>query len=158
MNPPVPPTGASGAFASPPFASSAFASLVTRADSRASTTRMSPTLSRITPAAASIIMYGPSGTKSNPAILAPNIAPRAGAPLVWVGSTLLVLGLYMVFFFPHRRVWVRVRKTSGGSEILCASTMKRDVAFEPQFNQLVTDIQLAGSPVEHHEKVGQNDA
>jgi len=32
------------------------------------------------------------------------------------------------------------------------------VAFEPQFHQLVTDIQLAGSPVELHTKVGQNDA
>ena len=81
-----------------------------------------------------------------------------GAPLVWIGSTLLVLGLFMVFSFPHRRVWVRIRKTSGGSEVFCASTMKRDVAFEPHFRQLVTDIELAGSPVEHHAKVGQNDA
>ena len=86
------------------------------------------------------------------------VAHDPGAMFVWVGSTLLVLGLFLVFFFPHRRVWVRVRKTSGGTEILCASNMKRDVAFEPQFRQLVTDIQLAGSPVEHHTKVGQNDA
>jgi cytochrome c biogenesis protein len=75
-----------------------------------------------------------------------------------VGSALLVLGLILVFFFPHRRVWVRIRKTSGGSEILCASTMKRDVAFEPRFHQLVTDIQLAGTPSNTTTKVGQNDA
>ena len=81
-----------------------------------------------------------------------------GAPFVWVGSALLVLGLYMVFFFPHRRVWVRVRKTSGGSEVLCASTMKRDVAFKPQFHRLVTDIQLAGTPSNTTQEVGQNDA
>jgi cytochrome c biogenesis protein len=81
-----------------------------------------------------------------------------GAPFVWVGSTLLVLGLFLVFFFPHRRVWVRIRKTSGGTEILCASTMKRDVAFEPQFHQLVTDIQLAGTPSSTTQEVGQNDA
>jgi cytochrome c biogenesis protein len=74
------------------------------------------------------------------------VAQDRGANVVWVGSTLLVIGLFMVFFFPHRRVWVRVRKTPAGSEILCASTMKRDVAFRPQFNQLVTDIQLAGTP------------
>ena len=86
------------------------------------------------------------------------VAHDPGAMFVWVGSTLLVIGLFLVFFFPHRRVWVRIRKTSGGSEILLASTKKRDVAFEPQFHQLVTDIQLAGSPVEHHQKVGQNDA
>ena len=86
------------------------------------------------------------------------VARDPGAMFVWVGSTLLIIGLFLVFFFPHRRVWVRIRKTSAGSEILCASTMKRDVAFEPQFHQLVTDIQLAGSTVEHHSKVGQNDA
>jgi cytochrome c biogenesis protein len=74
------------------------------------------------------------------------VAHDPGAPLVWIGSTLLVLGLILVFFFPHRRVWVRVRKTSTGSEILIASTMKRDVAFKPQFQRMVTALQLAGSP------------
>jgi len=86
------------------------------------------------------------------------VARDPGAMWVWVGSTLLVLGLFLVFFFPHRRVWVRIRKTSGGTEILCASTMKRDVAFEPQFHQLVTDIQLAGTPSSTTQEVGQNDA
>jgi len=86
------------------------------------------------------------------------VARDPGAIFVWVGSTLLVVGLFLVFFFPHRRVWVRVRKTSGGSEILCASTMKRDVAFEPRFHQIVTDIQLAGRPTSTTAKVGQNDA
>jgi cytochrome c biogenesis protein len=81
-----------------------------------------------------------------------------GANFVWVGSTLLVLGLFMVFFFPHRRIWVRIRKTAGGSEILCASTMKRDAAFKPQFNQLITDIQLAGTSSSTTQKAGQNNA
>jgi len=81
-----------------------------------------------------------------------------GAPFVWVGSALLVLGLYMVFFFPHRRVWVRIRKTSGGTEVLCASTMKRDVTFKGQFHRIVTDIELAGSPSGATEETGQNDA
>jgi cytochrome c biogenesis protein len=86
------------------------------------------------------------------------VAHDPGANFVWVGSGLLVIGLFLVFFFPHRRIWVRVRKTSGGSEILCASTMKRDAAFTPQFNQLVTDIQLAGTPSSTTQEVGQNDA
>ncbi|MHB8275241.1 MAG: cytochrome c biogenesis protein ResB [Dermatophilaceae bacterium] len=86
------------------------------------------------------------------------VARDPGAMFVWVGSTLLVLGLFLVFFFPHRRVWVRVRKTSGGTQILLASTMKRDVAFEPQFHQLVTDIQLAGTPSSTTQETGQNDA
>jgi len=94
-------------------------------------------------------------------LLAENVRRAArlpGAPFVWVGSTLLVLGLLMVFFFPHRRVWVRIRKTSGGSEVLCASTMKRDLAFKPQFHQLIADIQLAAVPSETTDKAGRNDA
>jgi cytochrome c biogenesis protein len=86
------------------------------------------------------------------------VARDPGANFVWVGSALLVIGLFLVFFFPHRRIWVRIRKTSGGSEILCASTMKRDAAFTPQFNQLVTDIQLAGTPSSTTQEVGQNNA
>jgi cytochrome c biogenesis protein len=86
------------------------------------------------------------------------VARDPGANFVWLGSTLLVIGLFMVFFFPHRRIWVRVRKTAGGSEILCASTMKRDVAFKPQFNQLITDIQLAGVPSSTTQKAGQTNA
>jgi len=86
------------------------------------------------------------------------VARDPGANFVWVGSVLLVIGLFLVFFFPHRRLWVRIRKTPGGSEILCASTMKRDAAFTPQFNQLVTDIQLAGTPSSTTQEVGQTNA
>jgi cytochrome c biogenesis protein len=86
------------------------------------------------------------------------VAEDKGAVFVWIGSVTLVLGLFLVFFFPHRRVWVRIRKTSTGSEILCASTMKRDVAFKPMFHQIITDIQLAGTPSSTTQKVGQNDA
>jgi cytochrome c biogenesis protein len=74
------------------------------------------------------------------------VARDRGADIVWVGSTLLVLGIVMVFFFPHRRVWVRIRTSpGGGSQILCAATMRRDPAFEPRFHELVTDIQLAAN-------------
>jgi cytochrome c biogenesis protein len=92
------------------------------------------------------------------------VARDPGVNFVWVGSTLLVIGLILVFFFPHRRIWVRIRQTSGGSEVLCASTMKRDLAFKPQFNQLITDIQLADTTASGtaqevpHNDVGQNDA
>jgi cytochrome c biogenesis protein len=92
------------------------------------------------------------------------VAHDPGVNFVWVGSTLLVIGLILVFFFPHRRIWVRIRQTSGGSEVLCASTMKRDLAFKPQFNQLITDIQLADTTPSRttqegrHNEVGQNNA
>jgi len=83
-----------------------------------------------------------------------SVARDSGATFVWLGSALLVIGLYMVFFFPLRRVWVRVRKTSGGSEVLFASTMRKDSAFASQFQQLVEDIQLDAPQLD--EMVGDN--
>jgi hypothetical protein len=53
---------------------------------------------------------------------------------------------------------VRIRQTSGGSEVLCASTMKRDLAFKPQFNQMMRDIELAGALSSITQEAGQNDA
>jgi cytochrome c biogenesis protein len=69
-----------------------------------------------------------------------------GATFVWLGAGLMVLGLFMVFFFPHRRMWVRVRGTAQGSRILCGSPMRRDSAFESQFRHLTADITRAGVP------------
>ncbi len=71
------------------------------------------------------------------------VAHDPGSTIVWVGSTLLVLGICIVFFFPHRRVRAVVRRTPGGSETRVAATWRRDTAFEPQFQQLVDDIELA---------------
>jgi cytochrome c biogenesis protein len=85
------------------------------------------------------------------------VAHDPGVPFVWLGSALLVIGLYLVFFFPHRRIWVRVRKTSGGTEVLCASTMKRDVAFKPLFAQLMTEVELAGAPSSTNREAGPNE-
>jgi cytochrome c biogenesis protein len=71
-----------------------------------------------------------------------------GAALVWIGSTMLVAGIVLVFFFPHRRVWVRVHRTETGSEVQCASILRRDLAFESQFLTIVHQIALAGTPAD----------
>lgn len=76
-----------------------------------------------------------------------------GAVWVWIGSTLMVLGLFLVLFFRHRRVWVRVRPTGEGSEVQIASSERRDSAFESWFRKFVADVAtLAGKPGERHEK------
>ncbi|GAB2961473.1 cytochrome c biogenesis protein ResB [Micromonospora polyrhachis] len=82
-----------------------------------------------------------------------------GALWVWVGSSLMMLGLCLVLFFRHRRIWVRVRSTDEGSEVLLASTERRDSGFELWFRQFVADVgALAEKPGGHHEKVGAKDA
>ena len=61
-----------------------------------------------------------------------------GAWLVWTGSIALIAGSMLVFFLPHRRVWVRIRPDGGNaSSIELAAPLKRDPAFEPAFADLV---------------------
>ncbi len=86
------------------------------------------------------------------------VARDPGATFVWVGSVLFIIGLVLVFFFPHRRIWVRAVPAAEGTEVLCASTIKRDPAFEPQFHQMITEIQLAGDPSSATHEGAGNDA
>jgi cytochrome c biogenesis protein len=80
------------------------------------------------------------------------VAHDPGAVFVWIGSALMIIGLFLVFFFPHRRVWVSAHATAAGSEIRVASAMRRDSAFESQFHRLVGDIQRSAtsSPAPTH--------
>lgn len=69
------------------------------------------------------------------------IKQDSGSWLVWVGSALLVLGSYLVFFLPHRRIWVRVRANGDGtSRVQLGAPLKRDPAFEPVFKDIVSTI------------------
>ncbi|MEI6624220.1 MAG: cytochrome c biogenesis protein ResB [Actinomycetes bacterium] len=65
-----------------------------------------------------------------------------GATVVWIGSLGLVLGIFLVFFFPQRRIWVRVSKTATGSQIKLASMTRKDMMFEGQFHKLASEIKL----------------
>jgi cytochrome c biogenesis protein len=78
------------------------------------------------------------------------VARDPGWTLVWVGSVLLVIGICMVFMFPHRRIRAVVRRVGGGSEVGIAAIKRRDAAFATQFKDLVKDmrraVQEAGAP------------
>lgn len=64
-----------------------------------------------------------------------------GSWIVWVGSALLILGSYLVFFLPHRRIWARVRSNGDGtSRVQIGAPLKRDPAFEPVFKDIVSSI------------------
>ena len=66
-----------------------------------------------------------------------------GSWVVWLGSALLVLGSFLVFFMPHRRVWVRVRDNADGtSRVMVGAPLKRDPGFEPR---------LPGARLHHHQ-------
>lgn len=71
------------------------------------------------------------------------VARDPGWTLVWIGSVLLVLGICMVFLFPHRRIRAVVRRAGGGSEVGIAAIRRRDAAFATQFEDLVKDMRRA---------------
>lgn len=74
------------------------------------------------------------------------VARDPGSTLIWIGSTLLVLGMCTTFFFPHRRVRAVVRRSPAGSEVGVAAIRRRDAAFAAQFEQLAEDIRRAVTP------------
>lgn len=61
------------------------------------------------------------------------VAYDPGVETVWIGCSLMVVGLMVSFFHSHQRVWARVR---GKEVVLAASTHKNRMAFEKKFNHL----------------------
>jgi cytochrome c biogenesis protein len=74
------------------------------------------------------------------------VARDPGQWLVWIGALLLIGGIFAVFGFPHRRIWLQIRPGERGSTIRCASHLRHDAAFEPRFRALAADIELAATP------------
>ncbi len=85
------------------------------------------------------------------------VAHDPGATIVWIGSALLVIGLFTVFYFPHRRIRAVVRRRAGGSEIGVAAIERRNAMFADHFEHLVEDIRRAVSGADT-EKGGTVDA
>jgi len=50
-----------------------------------------------------------------------------GVPIVWVGFSMLIIGLMITFFTSHRRVWVRIlKKDHNNVEIAVSGMSNRD--------------------------------
>jgi cytochrome c biogenesis protein len=67
-----------------------------------------------------------------------------GVWIVWVGSSLMIFGIIVSFFFSHQRVWIRIPKRSSHEIVLAGSTNKNRVGFEKTFNQLVNGVRSIG--------------
>ncbi len=70
-----------------------------------------------------------------------------GINVVWTGCALMVLGLLVAFYVPHRQVWVRI---SGGSVKFAAYSNKQEEALSARFDQVVKDVaaRTGATPVE----------
>jgi cytochrome c biogenesis protein len=62
------------------------------------------------------------------------VAKDPGVWVVWLGCTLMIIGLFIAFFMSHKRVWVVVSK---GHVRMYANASKNQAAFQMQFEELV---------------------
>lgn len=67
-------------------------------------------------------------------------AKDPGMPFIWLGAAFLIAGTALVFFFPSRRVWARVRRDSDGSDLRLAAVVRHDVGFEAEFVRLSDEL------------------
>ncbi len=78
-----------------------------------------------------------------------------GVNIVWIASALMVIGLVMVFWFPHRRMWALVSpRADGGAEVRLAAASQRDLGLEKDFEQVTAKVRRALSRRQHEEKEG----
>jgi len=75
------------------------------------------------------------------------LAQDPGMNIVWIGSAMLVIGLCIMFYVPHRKLWVVLKPEGKGVEItLGAMTTRNKIGFEREFNELLTRLDEALHP------------
>ena len=78
-----------------------------------------------------------------------------GVNIVWLASGLMVLGLVMVFWFPHRRIWALCTpRADGGADVRLAAASQRDLGLEKDFEQLTAKVRRALTRRQQDEKRG----
>ena len=78
-----------------------------------------------------------------------------GVNVIWVASALMVLGLVMVFWFPHRRLWALCTpRPEGGVDVRLAAAPQRDLGMEKDFERVSANVRRALTSRQHDEQVG----
>src|SRR5450756_2726294 len=73
-----------------------------------------------------------------------SVASDPGAPLVWLGCFLLVVGFVIRLYIPYRRVWGRLlARPDGGTSLSIAAVGRRDTGLDAEFTSLVTELRQA---------------
>jgi len=74
------------------------------------------------------------------------VAKDPGVWVVWLGCTLMVLGIYGAFLMSHRRVWIRVQS---GAVTIGGNASKNQAAFEQYFEDLAAKLKKQLNGEEH---------
>ena len=78
-----------------------------------------------------------------------------GVNVIWVASALMVLGLVMVFWFPHRRLWALcTARPGGGADVRLAAASQRDLGMEKDFERVTASVRRALASRRHDEQGG----
>jgi cytochrome c biogenesis protein len=79
------------------------------------------------------------------------IARAPGKNTVYVGCTLLILGVFILFYLPQRRFWALVKQKDGESEIILAGMSNRNPRdFDMVFNQIVDKLRRESGNSDSH--------
>ena len=69
------------------------------------------------------------------------LAQDPGMNVVWAGSAMLVIGLCIMFYMPHRKIWLIIRPDASGSHITLAGMVNRNpLVFKTAFHDLFTQL------------------
>lgn len=72
------------------------------------------------------------------------IARAPGQPIVYSGAIILIIGLFLMFYVDHRRVWIWLSANGEGTDILLAGRSARDTLdFAPHFSDLAQRLRRA---------------
>jgi len=69
------------------------------------------------------------------------LAKDPGMNVVWFGSAMLVIGLCIMLYMPHRKLWLIIRPESKGVHVTLAGRANRNhLVFNQDFNDLFTQL------------------
>jgi cytochrome c biogenesis protein len=74
------------------------------------------------------------------------VAKDPGVNIVWVGCTLMVIGIIIAFFMSHQRLWIRLAPSADGrvEVVLAGSASKNRLAFEKKFEKMQEELKAVG--------------
>jgi len=72
------------------------------------------------------------------------VAKDPGVNIIWIASTLMVVGMVMLFYFPRKRAWALLKaRPDGTTEVRLAMPAQRDLSPAGEFGRLRTRVAKA---------------
>ena len=85
-----------------------------------------------------------------------SVVKNPGVKFIWLASSLMVLGMCAVLYFPHRRVWVFCSQDSQQSIVSMVGNAPRLSGFDITFQRLVSTLEHELSSSTNSQELGQH--